>query len=71
VYIELAAFALECLLQPNNICTGGGDELETPDLKGHQFEAGEMPGQAIEVGEIHRSEIVPEVLVTANALVIV
>jgi hypothetical protein len=69
VYIELAAFAVECLLQPNNICTGGGDELETPDLKGHQFEAG--AGQAIEVGEIHRSEIVPEVLVTANALVIV
>jgi hypothetical protein len=38
----------------NNIRAGCGAKLKAPDLKGHQFEIGEIPGQAIEAAKYIR-----------------
>ena len=70
-HIELPAFTIECLLQPNDIRIGCGNKLKASNLQGHQFEICEIPCEAIEAGEIHQREIASEFLVTANAFVIV
>ena len=70
-HIEPPAFAVECLLEPNSIRTGCRNRLESPDLKGYQFEVGELPGQAIEAGKIHQGKIATEFLMPANAFIII